>query len=412
MKVTTIIPFLSGLLMLFVFACNREPLPPPEPVVNRISVSGLRMLFEKGINTVDTNVYVQGTITLTPELGNVPAFIAYLQDSTAGICLTVSGENSFAMNSEVKILCRGGSFTSFNGLLQFGDISIADQSELVKLNGTPPSPVEATLGELLQGNHQAEYVMVKGVQFKDPGTFSGTKILTDCSSQIEVYTRSDATFSSISLPIGNGTIKGIASVYGSKQLLLREASEQDMKGTRCGPVSSIFLTQDFSTLGKYADVSTLQGWKTFAEAGGKSWYGNEVSSKKWIQATAYNSGQASVITWMITPALDLTRAEKPYISFESANGYDNGATLELFISTDYMGSATPWASHWTKLAFTLPASTSSGYSQFASSGQIDLSPFKGGPVYVAWLYKGADPAGNASDKTTTWEVDNIVAAEK
>jgi hypothetical protein len=412
MKDKANIPILSGLILFIIISCNREPLPPPEPVVNRISVAGLRNFFEKGINTVDTNVYIQGTITLTPELGNIPAFIAYLQDSTAGICLTVSGENTFAMNSEVKILCRGGTFTNFNGLLQFGDISIADQSELVKLNGTKLSPVEVSLGELLQGNHQAEYVMVKGVQFKDPGTFSGTKIVTDCSSQMEVYTRSDATFSSVTLPTGNGDFKGIASVYGNKQLLLRDAGEQDMKGTRCGLASSIFLTQDFNSLVKYADVNTLQGWNTYAEAGGKSWYGNEVSSKKWVQATAYNSGQPSVVTWMVSPAIDLTRAEKPYISFESADGYDNGATLELLISTNYAGSVTPWLSSWTKLSFNLPASTSSGYSQFTASGQVDLSPFKGGPVYVAWLYRGTDPAGTASDKTTTWEVDNIVVAEK
>jgi len=400
-------------LLISVFvSCNREPLPPPEPVVNRISIAGLRTLFEKGINQVDTNVYIRGAITLTPELGNVPAFIAYLQDSTAGICLTVSGENTFAMNSEVKILCRGGSFTNFNGLLQFGDISIADQTELVKLNGTAISPVEVNLGELLQGNHQAEYVLIKGVQFKDPGTFSGTKILTDCSSQMEVYTRSDATFATVSLPTGNGTFKGIASVYGNKQLLLRDAGDLDMKGNRCGQASSIYLTQDFNTLVKYADVNTLQGWKSFAEAGGKSWYGNEVSSKKWVQATAYNSGQASVIIWMVSPVIDLTRAEKPFVSFESADGYDNGATLELFVSSDYAGAATPWTSNWTKLTFTMPASTSSGYSPFAASGQVDLSPFKGNQVYVAWVYRGTDPAGTASDKTTTWEIDNVLVADK
>jgi hypothetical protein len=172
------------------------------------------------------------------------------------------------------------------------------------------------------------------------------------------------------------------------------------------------LTQDFNSLVKYADVSTLQGWKTYSEAGGKSWYGNEVSSKKWVQATAFNSGQASVIAWMVSPVIDLARAEKPFISFESADGYDNGATLELFISTDYSGSSSPWTSNWTKLTFTMPPSTSSGYSQFASSGQVDLSPFKGSQVYVAWVYRGADPAGTPSDKTTTWEVDNVIVGEK
>ncbi|HPT30863.1 MAG TPA: DUF5689 domain-containing protein [Prolixibacteraceae bacterium] len=406
-------PFLSALLLLTVFwACDREPLPPPEPVVNRLSVADLRKMYEKGISIIDSNVYIRGIITLTPELGNVPAFIAYLQDSTAGICLSVSGENSFAMDSEVKILCRGASFTLFNGLLQFGDISIADQAEVIRLNATPPPPAEITIDELLQGKREAEYVQIKNAQFADPGTFSGSRILTDCKSQIDVYTRSDATFAGTSLPTGNGTFRGIASVYTNRQLLLRDAAGLDMKGTRCGASSSVYLSQDFNTLVKYADVSTLTGWKTYAEKGGKSWYGNEVSSRKWVQATAYSSGQAEVITWMVSPVLDLTMAQKPFVSFESADGYDNGATLELYVSTGYAGSATPWSSTWTRLTFTLPASNTSGYSQFVSSGQVDLSAYRGGPVYLAWVYKGADLSGTASDRTTTWEIDNVVVADK
>jgi hypothetical protein len=412
MKSRIFIPMLTVLIIILLFSCNREPVPPPEPIVERISVAGLRKMYNEGVTTIDTNIYIRGIITLTPELSNIPSFIAYLQDSTAGICLTVSGTNSFAMDSEVKILCRGASFTEYNGLLQFGDISISDQTELIKLTATTPAPVIVSIDELLSGKHQAEYVMVKNVQFKDAGTFSGTKILTDCSSQIEVYTRSDATFAAETLPTGNGSLRGIASVYTDMQLLLRESVDLDMKGSRCGIASTVYLTEDFSTLVKYADVNTLAGWKTYPESGSKSWYGNDVSSKKWVQATAYNSGQASVITWMVSPVLDLTRAEKPCISFESADGYDNGATMELFVSTNYNGSATPWNSTWTKLSINLPVSNVSGYSQFASSGQVDLSPFKGGPIYIAWVYKGADPSGTASDKTTTWEVDNIMIGEK
>jgi hypothetical protein len=402
----------TALIIFVIFSCDREPILPPEPVVNRIGVADLRKMYQEGTITIDTNVYIRGIVTLTPELGNLPSFIAYLQDSTAGICLTISGVNTLAMNSEVKILCRGASFTSFNGLLQFGDISLDEQTELIRLAANPPPPVLTTLDELLSGKHQAEYVSIKDVQFTEEGMFSGTKILTDCISQAEVYTRSDAVFAAEKLPSGNGTLKGVASVYNDIQILLRETADLDMKGNRCGIPSAVYLNQDFSTLVKYADVSTLSGWKTFAEKGGKTWYGNEVSTRKWVQATAYNSGQTAVVTWMITPALDLTRAEKPYLSFESADGYDNGATLELFISTDYSGSSTPWTSAWTKLSFTLPASTVSGYSQFVSSGLVDLSTFKGGPVYVAWVYNGSDPAGTASDKTTTWEVDNVFVGEK
>ena len=402
---------LIALFILTIVSCNREPIPPPEPVVNRVAIAGLRNLYENGTVTIDSNIYIRGIVTLTPELNNVPSFIAYLQDSTAGICLTVTGKNTFAMNSEVRILCRGASFTEYNGLLQFGDISIADQCEVIKLNAVPV-PVPATLDELLAGKHQAEFVTVKNVQFKDQGTFSGTKILTDCSGQIEVYTRSDSPIASDAVPSGNGIFKGIASVYTKMQLLMRESSELDMKGNRCGAASAIYLNQDFTSLVKFANVSTLTGWKTHPEAGGKTWYGNEVSPRKWVQATAFNSGQASVISWMVSPALDLSRAEKPYVSFDSANGYDNGATIELFVSVNYNESATPWTSNWAKLIFSLPSSSVSGYSQFVTSGQVDLSAYKTSPVYLAWVYKGADPSGTSSDKTTTWEVDNVIVGEK
>jgi len=115
---------------------------------------------------------------------------------------------------------------------------------------------------------------------------------------------------------------------------------------------------------------------------------------------------------MIAPQIDLTASTQPYVKFESADGYDNGATLELFVSTDYTGSATPWTSTWTKLNFTLPPSTNPLYSDFISSGQVDLSVYIGSTLYIAWIYKGADPTGTTNDKTTTWEVDNVIIAEK
>ena len=403
MKKRVYIPLLT--IFLVISSCSREPVPPPEPVIDYITIEQLREMFEDGISQVDTNVYIQGIITLTPELGNLPAFVAYIQDSTAGICLTVSGTNSFSRDSEVKILCRGVSFTEYNGLLQFGDIGIADQTTLINLAPAPPVPETVTISSLLAGEHQAEYVRIENVQFEEPGSWSGENILTDCSDGLEVYTRSDATFSSDALPAGNGYIMGVASNYSGVQLIVRDETENSMTGDRCGSAGTIYLSEDFSTLVQYADVSTLTGWMTYPEAGTKTWYGNTVSTRKWVQATAYNSGQESVITWMIAPALNLTLATSPYLIFDSADGYDNGATLTLFLSTDYTGSATPWTSTWTELNFTLPVSTASGYSQFVSSGKVDLSPWKGSQVWIAWLYDGD------TGRTTTWEVDNVMVAE-
>jgi hypothetical protein len=395
-------------------SCNREPILPPEPVINHISIKQLRAMYDSGITTIDTNVYIQGVITLTPELGNVPDFIAYIQDSTAAICLAVTGTNSFAMNFEVKILCRSVSFTLYNGLLQFGDIDITTMSELIKLSAAPTTPVSVTISELLEGKHQAEYVSLTGVQFKTAGTYSGTKVLTDCVSDVDVYTRSAATFSPGTIPTGNGTLRGVASVFNSTQILLRDTSEISMKGAICGVPSVTYLSENFNTLTtNYTNVYSLAGWKTYSEAGTKTWFSYKTSTLgPFVETTAYGSGQLSVITWMVSPQLDLSVATNPYISFESADGYDNGGTLQLFVSTDYAGSSTPWTSTWNELTFTHPPSTNPYYSAFTSSGKVDLSAYKGSTIFIAWVYKGADPASTTSDKTTTWEVDNVVVAEK
>lgn len=298
-KYKNVISFLASLacLVLF-FSCEREPVAPPEPEVNYITIRQLRDIYAKGSTKVDTSVYIQGIITLTPEFGNVPSFISYIQDSTDAICITVSdAENTLAMDSEVRILCNGVSFTNYNGLLQFGDISINSQIVPVNLTAGPPEPDTVTIADLMTGTYQGRYIYLSGVQFVEPGSFSGNNVLTDCLSDIEVYTRSAAVFAPSLLPDDNGSLKGISSVYNDQQILLRDPSELNMTGQRCNTSGTLYLNQDFNSIARYADVSTLTGWLTYSQSGTKTWYGNIVSGKgTWVQATAFQSNQASVVT--------------------------------------------------------------------------------------------------------------------
>jgi hypothetical protein len=408
---------LAGAIVLS--SCDREPVTPPEPVITYVKISQLRALHNGDndlVVTIDTNIYIQGIVTLTPELGNLPGQIAYMQDTSAGICLKVAGTNSFSMNSEVRINCKGLSLSMYNGLLQFGDLDLTlhYQVKVINIAAGAPEPVNATISELLDGKYQAQYILLSGVQFEAAGTFSGNRIITDCDNDIDVYTRSAASFAGAALPSGNGTLRGIASIYTSPQILLRDPSELDMTGDICGIPSAIYLNENFNTLTtNYTNVSALAGWKTYSEAGTKTWFSYKTSSLgPFVETTAYNSGQPSVIVWMISPQIDLSVATNPYISFESADGYDNGATLHLYVSTDYTGSATPWTSTWTELFFTRPPSTNPNYSAFVSSGKVDLSDYNGSTIYIAWVYRGADPAGTSTDKTTTWEIDNVLVAEE
>jgi|WetSurMetagenome_2_1015567.scaffolds.fasta_scaffold00698_5 hypothetical protein len=405
---------LAALLVVTIASCNRDPMAPPEPKVDRIVLADLRAMFDGSADTVkiDTSVYIQGIVTLTPELSNIPSAIAYVQDSTGAICVVISATatNTFAMDSKVKILLKGLQLTKYNGLLQLIGVDPSSMVKVLSVVAGPPIPDTVTIAQLLTGAYESKYVYVKASQFESTGTFSGSQKITDCSTEIPVYTRPDASFSGTSLPTGKGFLKGVSSIYNSQQIILRDPSEITMTGARCSSSGTVYFQETFNSMTRYADVNTLDGWLTFPEAGTKTWYANyktTATTDLWIQATAYNSGQASVKTWMIAPAFDLSETTNPYITFKSARGYDNGATLELFASTDYDGSDTPWDFTWVPLTFTLPASNASGYSQFTSSGNVDLTSFAGSTVRIAWVYTGGDPG-----MTTTWEVDNVTVAEK
>jgi hypothetical protein len=61
------------------------------------------MMHEQGTVTVDTNVYIQGIITLTPELSNIPDFVAYILDTTALPDSREELSNSRFMTSSMNI---------------------------------------------------------------------------------------------------------------------------------------------------------------------------------------------------------------------------------------------------------------------------------------------------------------------
>ena len=115
----------------------------------------------------------------------------------------------------------------------------------------------------------------------------------------------------------------------------------------------------------------------------------------------------AMISWMITPSIDLSAATNPVLTFDTKTGYNNGATLDVMISADYDGSASPWNFTWTDLNPTLANGPSNGYSDWVASGDIDLSSYNS-TIYIAFIYTGSD---GATAKTTTWQVDNVVIDE-
>lgn len=415
MRKTIFPPFLLMLLLALPLytGCDRDPVPPPEPVVERMTIADLRELYTGSTTVVDTNVYIQGIITLTPELGNIPEFIAYMQDETGGIALTVTGTNSFSMGSEVKIKCRGIELSVYRGLMQFGNLDIAAAVNVLTLAGQMPEPRKVRLSEILEGKYEAMYVKIDSVEYNASGTFSGSKVLTDCSNSVTAHTRADALFAGDQLPDGNGTFLGVVSKYDSPQLIVRDPAELAMTGVkRCNIPKFEWLKENFESLATNSLIDALTGWKNIYQAGTKAWtVGYYSSDTKFATIRAFQTNSPEVITWMMLPPVDLTDSSDPILTFRTKGAYDNGATLEALVSTNYDGGAQPWNFTWTVLPATYPTVPAGGYGNWGNSGDLSLSAWKT-TMYVAFRYTGADPAGTTTDKTTTWQIDDIRIGEK
>jgi len=100
--------------------------------------------------------------------------------------------------------------------------------------------------------------------------------------------------------------------------------------------------------------------------------------------------------WLISPPMNFDNYDSEVLSFYTADAYD-GPALEALISNDYDG-IDPVTATWTPLEF----ATSTGYFEWISSGNIDVSSVDGSTVYIAFKFT------STNQESATWEVDEVL----
>jgi len=162
----------------------------------------------------------------------------------------------------------------------------------------------------------------------------------------------------------------------------------------------LILGENFSE-GADNTLLEIEGWKNYAEAGTVRWTNQTYSGNGYAEFTSYQSGQASNIGWLISPAIDLDAQEGEKLVFQAAQAYVDtaGNTLEVLISTNYDGENVTAAS-WQTLNATLPTIASTRFA-FINSGTIDLSRLSG-KAYIAFRVKG-----NGTTLDGTYQIDNV-----
>lgn len=187
------------------------------------SVQAVRDLHTGSTVTIEDNLMVTVVVTSDKNTGNITSKNLYAQDSSAGILLRFSDVHDIEINQEIKVILKGATLETYNGLLQVNNIPIGNV--ISETAATSPTPLAITLAEALTGNYESQLVSISGVQFTSGSTYSGSKTLTDCTDNLTVFVNSQATFASESLPTKNGTVTGVMSVFNTAQLYIRDTND-------------------------------------------------------------------------------------------------------------------------------------------------------------------------------------------
>jgi hypothetical protein len=153
----------------------------------------------------------------------------------------------------------------------------------------------------------------------------------------------------------------------------------------CTPNGSSLLSGGFT---QYS-VSGAQLW-------GCTTFGQNNSNG--VQINGFSGGAVENEDWLISPVFDLTGLHFPLLQFSSRTAFA-GPSLSLRVSTDYNGSGDPRQATWTTINGRFPETGSDAWK--LSSG-INLTSFKQGNVYVAFVYTSG-PALQAA----RWTVDDF-----
>ena len=266
-------------------------------------------------------------------------------------------------------------------------------------------PLALNLSEI-NDSHIGVYVSALSAQFS-PGLDGMTYVdpdedydtqrdLESCidSGTLKLETSAFSNFNDSMLPTdSSGTISGIITrdYFGDNRvMMLNTKDDVNFDSSRCDPLFS----DDFSS-------NNFNNWTIVNVTGEQEWeitpYGNPAPSAK---ISGFAGGSNVNEDWLITNTIDLSSLSTVTLNFQSVVRY-NGPSLEVYASSDYSGGNPNSDGTWTELSVTLDTDTSS-WVTWTDSGNVDLSSYAGGNVYIAFKYV------STSSGSATYEIDNVL----
>lgn len=401
-----------------------------------ITIADLKSRYVSGNLVITDSLMIQGVVISSDQNGNFYKELV-IQDATGGILLLIDQTNmytDFPLGRQIYVNVLNLVMSNYGGLIQLGGSINPDDNSLERIPQSLVSdfikkgacnqevtPLELTASQLDANIHQSTLIKLVGVQMADNdagvtwatvgGSSARNRTLKDCNNGAIIARTSDfAKFAGALTPTERFNIVGVYSIFNSdKQFKFRSLDDIELTpGASCpcietvGPVNGTtrFHLDDIRVFDSSQDLLNegftgtngninLSGWKNITQIGNLPWVSNSGGGQTYAKISVYNTGQPEVTTWLITPPVAVS-GNSETLTFTTQDAYDDGAVLEVLVSTDYDGGNNPENFTWTKLCPTIAGGDTNGFgASFIPSGNVDISGFTGN-AYIAFRYKGQD----------------------
>ena len=225
-----------------------------------------------------------------------------------------------------------------------------------------------------------------------------------------------ANFAGDMIPSGSGKIRGVMTKFLSTyQFTIRTINDVQLDGDRMEidffpPKVGANIVYN-GTLNEPFTSYTTSNQEDFplyvndAAVGNRYWQVKTFSGNKYIQMSSFGGGNTEANRTLFIVPVDMTAANS--LQFKTKTGFNNGATLKVYYSTNYVPGNQITTATLTDITsnFTIDNGPSSGYSaNFLSSGVYNIPASITGNGFFIFEYVGNGSTG----PTTTMQIDDIV----
>lgn len=310
---------------------------------------------EDSYDTIPAGTIICGVVTTSDEWGNNYKYLN-IEDETGGIQIKIDNKalyNKYKVGQRLYVKCDGLVLGDYRKLPQLGlwangsmqaipnaktylylfpdGMPNPIQPTIVMTSIPSANDIPATSYNRLVRLEGATFVEAGVATFSEPNTSTSHDIKMSDGTTITLRTSNYATFASETLPVGTGNITGILTRYNNYVQLVISSLNDLENFTTPQTLQTIFSVN-------YANAFN-EGW--FQLGSGNPW---EILSNTSFNGFV-NNPAVGQDNWLISPAIDLSSANSPVLSFthRAPQGFNN-AKMKVYYTPNFSGdvNSTLW----------------------------------------------------------------------